>query len=101
MTQEVAGKGDHVRVGDRDIHVAGFLDEHGPSRGERDASATPVEELDIAEQLLELLDLPREGWLRHVEPLRGSTEVEFLCDGQEGAEMPRFDHANEVSEANK
>ncbi len=53
-----------------------------PAGGERDRSGGAVDELH-AELVLELLDLPAQRRLRHVQPLGGAAEVQFLRDGDE------------------
>ena len=56
-----------------------------PGRGQGDRPGGAVDELH-AELALELLDLPAQRRLGHVQPLGGPPEVQFLGDGDEAGQ---------------
>ena len=49
-----------------------------------------------AHRLLQLLDLPRQRGLGHLEPLRGPAEVQLLGHGDEGTDLVEGDHGPRV-----
>ena len=83
-------------------HVAGALDEReqpvglveegAPGLGQRDPAVVALEQ-GHPDRALELLDLPAQRRLRHVEPLGRAAEVQLLGDGDEGADLVEGHHA--------
>ena len=61
----------------------------GSERGQLDLSGSPVEEPAV-EDLLEVPDPSTERWLREVEPLRCTGEVQLFGDQDEGAQQVGF-----------
>ena len=61
----------------------------GAGRGERDAALRTGEQLHT-QLRLELADLLTDGRLRNVQPLGRAPEVQFLGDGDEVPQMPKF-----------
>jgi hypothetical protein len=73
-------------------NLAGVLEKRAACGCELDAALRPVEEGD-PELLLELANLLAEWGLRDLDPRGGATEVQFLRDGEEVAEVPEL-HRN-------
>ncbi len=71
-------------------HVARFF-RKDPARFRLGHDATRAPEQGDAEFVLELPDRLGERWLRDVEPLGGPSEVEFLADREEVAQVPKLD----------
>lgn len=84
-----AACGDSSQIGgNRPVtqNLVSFIHHSFSSTGEPDFSFCPFEELD-AEFFFELPDLLAQGSLAHVQPCRGSAEMEFLRDGHEVAQV--------------
>jgi hypothetical protein len=63
-----------------------MIEEDAPGRQQRHSARGAPEERR-SDLLLERADLPAQRRLRHVEVLRGSTDVAFLGDGNEVADL--------------
>ena len=70
-------------------HPTCFVQQGGAGIGEGDAPLGAVEETH-AQLLLELADLLADRRLGDVQALRRAAEVQFLSDGDEVPEMPKF-----------
>ena len=60
-------------------------------RGQRDRARGAVDQLHT-ELALELLDLPAQRWLRHVQALGGAAEVQLFGDGDEARQPGEREH---------
>jgi len=75
-------------------NVMGVREEHLAGRGEADEAWLAYEQ-HAPKVVLEQPDLPREGRLRHVQPLGRPGEVELLGHGDEVAKVAQVDVHNE------
>src|SRR5690606_21105937 len=68
---------------------AGAVAQMNPGGSEGDVARAALEE-GRADLVLEPPDLHAQRWLRHVQPLRRATEMQFLRDGYEVAQLTEF-----------
>ena len=69
----------------------GFLQEGGSGRGQLDLPVVPFQQFG-ADGLLQLLDLPAQRRLGHVQALRRAAEVEFFRHGNESGQLVKGKH---------
>jgi hypothetical protein len=91
------------RLGNRHrlVHVAqqlaGAVQERLAGDAQRHPAGGAPQEL-AADELLQRADLPAEGGLGDVEPLRGPAEAQLLGDGHERAQVPQLDRVRRLGD---
>ena len=69
----------------------GFLQEGGSRRGQLDLPVVPFQQLG-ADGLLQLLDLPAQRRLGHVQAFRRAAEVKLFCHRDESGQLVKGKH---------